>query len=500
MRLISLLAVSVLLVSGTAIASTPMAAASAGSGSAGQGRYGTPPRFAACADQALAEAGVECATLRVPVDHRRPEGPTIELAVSRIRAGDVARRRGVLMFNPGGPGGAGLDYPLRLRPVLGDVAGRYDLVGFDPRFVGRSTPITCGPVRLGDVARSAGLDRAGFAESVRLSADFARRCHERNAALLPYAGIRDVARDMDLIRTVLGEPRLSYYGVSWGADLGAVYSELFPDRVDRMVLDSVSAVESEYDLNRAGGARAEAALEEWAAGRGSGYPLGDSPAEIRSSVRNLLAQAAQRPIEIGGHRVDDNILPFVIRNWLGDEANDEVLATTLYGLTRAAAGHPVTPAPELAALLDLLNLRDPMIEGVMASSFAVFCADPRWPYGPAEYWRNVQRSRVTEPVFGPLVNNVTPCAFWPGRATEPPLRVAHGVPLLMVQAARDNSPYPLALDLHRRLTASRLVTADRRTHGLYPRRVDGREPLACVERAVNEYLERGVLPSRDVWC
>src|SRR6188472_3180472 len=129
------------------------------------------PRFGPCEDPALTEAGAQCATLRVPVNHARPAGPSIDLAISRIRATDPAHRRGVLLSNPGGPGGAGLDYPAQLRSVLGDVADQYDLIGFDPRFVGRSNSISCGPATVSDLTRSAGLDRAGFDESARVSAD-----------------------------------------------------------------------------------------------------------------------------------------------------------------------------------------------------------------------------------------------------------------------------------------------------------------------------------------
>ncbi len=456
-------------------------------------------RFAACDDEELVAAGAECAVLPVPLDHAKPGGATVGIAISRIRATDPARRRGILLFNPGGPGGAGLSYPATLRSTLGDAASQYDLIGFDPRFVGRSAPISCGPAQLSTVVRAAGLDRAGFDESARLSADFARRCHERNAAVLPYAGTPDVARDMDAIRAALGAPKLSYYGVSYGADLGAMYSELFPGRVDRMVIDSVSAVGSEYALNRAGAVRAEAALDEWAgwaAHRDGEYRLGRTPAQVRAAVTELLVRVSRQPIPVGEFTVDDNILPFLIRNWLGDESNDAVLAKALSLLV----GRTTAPSPELAEMLGVLHQQDPDIDAYLASSFAVFCADPRWPVGPGEYWRNVWRSRAEQPIFGSLGNNVGPCAYWRDSSAEAPVRVANAVPVLMVQALRDNSPIAQARDLHRRLTASRLVTADIRAHGLYGRAVDGLEPVPCAEQAINRYLRDGVLPAKDVTC
>lgn len=456
-------------------------------------------QFGPCADQELIAAGAECATLTVPVNHAVPDGPTIGLAISRIRATDPARRRGVLLFNPGGPGGSGLAYPAALRSTLGDVAGRYDLIGFDPRFVGRSAPLDCGPTALANLARGAGLDRSGFDESVRYSADFARRCHQRNAAVLPYAGTPDVARDLDVLRAALGERRLSYYGVSYGADLGAVYTELFPARVDRMVLDSVSAVGPEYTLNRDSAVRAEAALDEWAAWvapRDGEYHLGRTPARVRGTVAALLAQAARQPIQVGAHTVDDNVLPLLIRIWLGEESDNAVLARALVRLT----GRGAAPVPELTELLTLLNEPDQKFDRYLASSFAVFCADARWPVGPAAYWRNVRASRVGQPIFGALGNNVGPCAFWRARSTEPPVTVANAVPVLIVQALRDNLPVEQARDLHRRLTGSRLLSVDRRGHGMYGRAAEGREPVPCAEDAVNRYLRDGVLPGRDASC
>ncbi|GAB3964617.1 alpha/beta hydrolase [Plantactinospora veratri] len=485
-----------------AVLGTTASAPAAAGATTSDGRSAGRLSFGPCTDAALVAAGAECGVLRVPLRHTRPDGDVVDLVVSRIRAADPTRRRGILLVNPGGPGGPGLDFAARLRPELGAAADQYDLIGFDPRFVGGSAPITCGPMTLRDVGRSAGTDRSGFLESARLSADFARRCRERNADLLPYAGIRDVARDMDRIRAALGESRMSYYGVSWGADLGAVYSELFPHRVDRMVLDSVSAVESEYALNQAGAGRAEAALAEWArwaAARHDSYRLGSTPAQVQATVRGLVDALARRPVEVDGHLVDDNILPFLIRRWLGNEADDPVLARTLGDLVAAVVGRTVSWSAELTEMLTLLDLRDPMIENILASSFGVFCADPRWPDGAAPYWRNVQHSRSSQPIFGPLGNNVTPCAFWPTPA-EAPVRVAHDVPVLMVQATRDNSPYHLAVDLHQRLTASRLVTVDIRAHGMYARRVNGDESLPCVDQTVNAYLATGTMPPAGTWC
>lgn len=436
----------------------------------------------------LEAAGATCATVRVPLDHARPDGRTIDLAVSRIAA-DPARRRGVLLANPGGPGAPGLGYPAELRPLLGDIARQYDLIGFDPRFTGRSNPISCGPVRLADVFRGPGVDRAGFDRSARLAARFAAGCHARNPGLLEHAGIRDVARDVDAIRRALGAPTVSYYGVSWGADLGVVYSQLYGDRVDRMVVDSVTDVEGSEYHHLATGERTEAALDEWAAWaawRHPQYGLGRTGVQVRATVERLQARAARTPIRLGGYRIDANAWPFVLQqSGLGDQDGYPRLARTVRLLADAAAGRPVTAPDDLAGFLGQYYGSDPAFDRFTAASFAMTCNDGGWPRGPRTYWRTLQRVRPAQPLFGP---NVTPCAFWPGVTSEPPLAVGHEVPLLIVQAERDNIPLEWARRLRTKLTGASLVTVDRRAHGVYDERVP------CIVRTVNAYLAGGALP------
>ncbi|MFI2312045.1 hydrolase [Streptomyces sp. CB00072] len=459
----------------------------------------------------LNAAGAQCADVTVPLDHADPGGRTIRVAISRIKAADPSRRRGILLSNPGGPGGAGLDNTLRLRPALGDVADRYDLIGFDPRFLGDSTPVGCAPAAPAAPPGPVTSARQDFDRSVRAARDTARRCgrHADNAALLPHASSRNVARDMDVIRAALGERRLSYYGVSYGADLGAVYTQLFPRRADRMVIDSsTDPTATQYELFRSAGKPLEEALDAWAgwtARRHGVYALGRTAPEVRARVQRLLDGAERRPVPVAGIRLDAPVLRLVLRQLIQHEEYDAALAGTVRDLVDAAAGKPVEPGPELAAMLDMLaspELADSMLGG------AVFmCGDGGWPAGgwpadPETYWKNSQRSRADQPVFGPFVNGMTaPCAFWESEPAEPGTRIGNDVPVLMLQARHDNNvPYEGALALHRRLTGSRLVTADIRAHGVYGRGTDGLRPVPCADRAVNDYLRDGTLPAHDLTC
>jgi pimeloyl-ACP methyl ester carboxylesterase len=424
----------------------------------------------------LAGAGALCATVRVPLDHLRPEGPTVGIAISRIKA-DPAKRRGILLANPGGPGGPGIGYPLELRSLLGDVASQYDLIGFDPRFMGRSDPVDCGPVVLSEVFRSPPT-RAAFGQAARLASRFAASCKARTSGVLRYASIREVARDMDSIRIALGEQRLSYYGVSWGADLGVVYSQLFGVRVDRLVVDSVTDVEGSEYHHLATGLQTEAAFDEWAAWaawRDSEYHLGRTGMQVRAAVARLRS----RTIRLGSYRIDGSALPWVLSSALGDEGDQELMARNVRTLIDAAAGKPVHPSEQLLGFLATYYKPSSLVEHFVAASFAFTCNDRGWPAGPSQYWRDAVRDRATQPLFA---TTILPCAYWADHTTEPELAIGNNTPMLIVQAARDNIPLRWAEALHRKLPGSVLHVVDRRAHGVY----DARVPE--VVSLVNNYL------------
>ncbi|MER5635222.1 alpha/beta hydrolase [Streptomyces nitrosporeus] len=480
--------------------------------SAGPSRQSLVWKSCSPQQEELRAAGARCTEVTVPLDYADPGGPTIRIAVSRVAAtGAPGKRRGILLSNPGGPGGTGLSHTLGLRSALKDAADRYDLIGFDPRFLGESTPVVCAPAASKPVPGPTTTPRADFDRSVRDARDTARRCrdHGDNARLLPHATSRNVARDMDAIRAALGEPRLSYYGVSYGADLGAVYTQMFPRRAGRIVLDSsTDPAATQYELFQRAGRPLEEALDSWAgwaARHDAAYRLGSTPARVRASVQELLDGAERRPVVVSGVRLDAPLLRLVLRQLIQHEEYDPALASTVRDLAGAAAGRPVEPGPELAAMLELLaspELADSMLGGAL-----FMCGDSGWPAGgwpknPETYWRNMERSRVDLPVFGPLVNGMTaPCAFWTHTSREPATAVGNDVPVLMLQARLDNNvPYEGALALHRRLTGSRLVTSDIRAHGVFGRALSGLTPDPCADRAVVGYLRDGTLPAADLAC
>jgi pimeloyl-ACP methyl ester carboxylesterase len=448
-----------------------------------------------CEDAALVAEGAACTDVQVPLDYGRPGGPSIPIAVSRIPARDTAHRRGVLLTNSGGPGTPGIDAFDLVGDVLEpDVLSHYDLIGFDPRGVGRSgRHQRCGwPVA--SPIRSAGVGLLGFAAETVLQAQLAADCLVGDRDWMRQLSTRNTARDMDMIRAALGQDRINYYGVSYGTYLGAVYSQLFPGRSDRMVLDSAIDPQRYWlGLQQDWGPALEAAFDDWArwvAARDQQYHLGASAPEVRRGVGNLIERASLSPIVVEGFGFDDHLLPTVLWTMLRDARLNEALAASVRAITDGAAGR----APQVPQQLHQLIEADKHDEdSVMAQ---IWCADAPMPADPAWYWNAIQAARSTQPIFAALANNVQPCAFWPP-PLEPPTVVDNAVPALILQATGDNrTPYPQAVALHHQMSGSRLITlTDTRIHMVL------RPGLSiCILDTTNRYFRDGTFPAQDRTC
>ncbi|MFI0776905.1 alpha/beta hydrolase [Streptomyces sp. NPDC021212] len=451
--------------------------------------------------QRLDAAGADCADITVPLDYAHPGGRTLTVAISRLKATDTAHRVGPLLLNDGGPAGPSLHMPLTKSEVMGEVADRYDLIGMDPRFVGRSTPLDCGWDLGSAFLRSAGADLVAYRQEVAVARDLAGRCKRAHGDVLPYVTTRNTARDMDVVRAALGEETISYLGYSYGSYLGEVYTQLFPGRTDRMVLDGVNSPEY-YNQTLLRGAEAanEAALRawaSWAAARHATYRLGATRGEVLATVNHILDAAAQQPLRIGeAYLLDEHVLPALFIGGLGSDLDERRadLARTVRLLARAADREPVEPPHKLAQQLELLLTA----AGSAPSSqmTAIICGDVAERRGVGSYWRAVEKSRERFPLAGPLAGNITPCEFW-DRPAEAPTVLDNDVPALLVNATGDpRTLYAGAEAMRERWPSSRLLTVEgARQHGLY-----GEYGNACVDERVNAYLRTGRLPAHDLTC
>ncbi|MET9450198.1 alpha/beta hydrolase [Streptomyces cinerochromogenes] len=447
----------------------------------------------------LQQAGARCADVTVPLDYARPDGRTLTVALSRIRATDTAHRAGALLLNSGGPGGQTIGDPPWVRKAMKDVGARYDVVGVDPRFVGRSTPLDC-HWPTGTMIRGAGTGRAGFDRMAAFSADLAERCRTRAGDLLPYASTRNTARDMDVIRAALGERRISYLGYSYGSYLGQVYATMFPRHTGRVVLDGV-ADPARYNPRLLRGAEeanrhALRGWADWAAAHDATYRLGRTRGAVLETVDAVRAAAARTPLRLGGHRVDAHILPVIVFNGLSQD-NPTAYGDFAQGvreLRRAAAGREVTPSPWLASMLDFLLTGRESAYG--SAQTAILCGDVAAPRDPETYWRDLRRAGTADQLFAPVTNDINACAFWdPPR--ERPTTIRDDLPALLVNATGDpRTLYQGARAVRRNWPGSRLVTlrgADQ--HAVY-----GVYGSTCVDTTVNTYLATGRLPGRDLTC
>ncbi|ALU95545.1 hydrolase [Streptomyces globisporus C-1027] len=431
---------------------------------------------------------LQCGTLKVPLDYRDPEGGQIEIAVSRLPSRNPAQRRGALLTNPGGPGGSGLGYPLGLGAGLPQqVLDTYDLIGMDPRGVGRSTPVTCDltPAQLKRGAYPAyAHGPADVAREARYARGIAEQCAASDSAwMLPHTTTANTARDMDRIRAAIGEPKISYLGASYGTQLGATYAQLFPERGDRIVLDSVLGPRG-YDVTafRLLARGMEDRFPDFAAYASAHpeYGLGTTPAEVESTYAALARR-------------------------LDAEPQGNITGTLFRGLTLELL-YSDTQLPELAKMWQTLKAGKPYPfeptpdqENSAASRLHVLCADSRWPLHQLAYQRNVAVDRARYPQLGASTANITPCAFWPSEHREPPVRIGDRGPsnILLVQNERDpGTPLAGALKLRQALgQRARMVTADQGGHGVYPFGTN-----TCANEATTTFLTTGKRPAADLRC
>ncbi|MGV9249095.1 alpha/beta hydrolase [Streptomyces sp. NPDC003710] len=447
-------------------------------------------------------ATFQCADIKVPLDYSRPNGKKIGLAISRIRTSAAGQRRGVLLLNPGGPGGEGLSMPLGMESELPkSVQKHYDLVGFDPRGVGQSSPVSCGLT--GAEQNWLRPYKAGtFTKDVKWARTVAEKCRAKTGDKLRHITTRNTARDMDVIRAVLGEKKISYLGYSYGTYLGAVYTQMFPARADRFVLDSAVDPQRVWrgmiQVWAEGTEPAFTRWTKWTARRAAQYKLGDTPDQVRKTFWDLVAQADRKPINLNGERLtgDDiragRAMFFSVRD----------AARMVVELKKAAAGgHPAatreprsTSRPTTPSFGTSFGRSVPSDNGD-ASFWSVVCADSgSWPRDPERYRRDAIRDKVRYPLYGDFASSIKPCAFWKN-GTEPATKVNNKVGVLMLQNEWDpQTPLPSGIGMHRALKGSRMVmVAGGEGHGVYGSK-------SCADKSVDAYLTTGRLPARDVTC
>ncbi|MFF2654910.1 alpha/beta hydrolase [Streptomyces sp. NPDC058045] len=449
--------------------------------------------------------GIECGWVTVPVDYAKPHGKQIKLAVDRaVSTGTAEERQGSLIYNPGGPGGSGLRFPTRVtnkNPLWQKTSKAYDFVGFEPRGVGHSAPISC--VDPQEFVKAPKADPVPDSEADKLAqrklaAEYADGCAERSGDMLPHMTTPNTARDLDVIRAAVGDKKLNYLGVSYGTYLGAVYGTLFPDHVRRMLVDSVvnpSRQKVWYQANLDQDVAFQVRWDDWTtwvAQRDDTFHLGATKAEVQAGWEKLRATAKKSPL--GGVVGPNELISF----FQSAPYYDSAWVPTAQVWSKYAAG-------DTQALIDAAS-PDPSDTKGNASEengnavyTAVECADAKWPTN----WRTWDRDNTRLHRDNPFMTWANawmnlPCATWSGKQHNPvEVGTGKGLPtVLMVQSTHDAAtPYPGAVELHKRFKGSRLITEkDAGSHG-----VTGLVN-PCINDRVDTYLLTGKVDDKDVTC
>jgi pimeloyl-ACP methyl ester carboxylesterase len=447
--------------------------------------------------------GFECAKVSVPLDYAQPAQEAIKLSVIRRPAGDRSERIGSLLLNPGGPGASGVDFARQADLVVSrTLRARFDIVGFDPRGVARSAPVECLSDKGLDefIATDGSPDDAGEEQAlVGEARALAAACEKRSGKVLAHVATADAARDMDVLRSMLGDEKLHYLGKSYGTFLGATYAELFPSRVGRLVLDgAIDPKRSSEEINREQAKGFELALDAFIDDclREHDCPLSGGHAGALAQIDRLLARSDARPLRSDeGRPVTQSLVVLGIVAALYDQ--DGGWPVLQLALEEAFGGDGST----LLALADYYTDRED--DGHYSSNaneaiYAVNCLDrPEQPDLSEVRALSAQYAKVS-PRFGPyLAWSSLPCTYWPAGPQGQPhaIHAPGAAPILVVGTLRDPAtPYEWAVSLAGQLDSGVLLTWDGDGHTAY------RRGSRCVDRAVDNYLVTGTTPTDGTRC
>lgn len=452
------------------------------------------------------EGGAECAKLKVPVDYSKPDGQTIEIAVLKRTA--TGKKIGSLVVNPGGPGGSGVDYANAADLIVsGSVRKAYDVVGFDPRGVDRSAPISCYSNTQMDAYLAGDPTPDTPAEQNTFMADakkFGQACLAKAGNLLSHVSTVEAAKDMDVLRAALGEGKLDYLGKSYGTFLGSTYADLFPKRVGRFVLDGVVPPDlSGAEVNKGQAEGFERATRAYVADciKQGDCPLGDNEDAGMAKIRSFLKDLDAKPIKV----TNDARVTQLTEGWASTGIAQAMYAPdlwpTLTDALRSAFNGDGNGLMELANQYASRDKQGQYTGNILQVISAVNCLDRSASSDVATYRKDATDFTKVAPTWGTMLAwGAAGCGSWPVKATgkEKKITAAGADPILVVGTTRDPAtPYEWSVRLNNELADSRLISYDGDGHTAYYTGPNS----TCVDDLVDAYLLRGEVPeAKDTKC
>lgn len=435
-------------------------------------------------------SGKECATVLAPLDYHKPGDKAVTLKLARKKNADAKH---TLFINPGGPGGSGIDFVDSFSAH--GIDDDYTVMSWDPRGVGESTPVHCFDssrmekfTAMNQAPETSKAQRAWEKENLA----FGKTCLKKSGRLLKHISTRDTTRDLNLLRKLVGEEKLNYFGSSYGTSIGAMYATEYPDKVGKMALDGPTAIGDVPQVSQVKGFdRTLNHFATWCAHRNC--RLGDSKHDVLASVRKLLNRLASDTIPAGRRELTQTLattgLAFALY------APPDQWDMLKKGLERALFDHD---GSLLLTWADNYNDRDKAGKfGQFNSAFpAIRCRDKKDKgiRGARHKWA---KEKKAAPTLGKFFGLDLSCATWPVRATgdiQQPISYENKPPILLLGTTGDPAtPYEYAKHMHKALKSSRLVTLKGNGHLAF-------DQSTCVQRKVRKYFRHGHPPKTDKTC
>ena len=456
--------------------------------------------WAPCKD----DAKMQCANVKVPLDYKKPGGKAITVAMAKLPA-KGGKPIGSLFVNPGGPGESGIDLVSRADKAFSkDVMDKYDIIGFDPRGVGSSTPVDCVDDR--ELAKILDSDidtstEAGRKARKAQARQIAKGCKEKSGELLAHVGTEPAARDMDVLRGLVGDEKLNYFGFSYGTSLGGMYADLFPKKVGRMVLDGAanpqqSFLPSTYTQMLG----FEKSFERYAERcvKAGNCSLGSSVDAAKKKMRALLDQAHATPFKTSdpNRPLNRSMLRIALTGLMYKDEWWPLITGGAQGLIEDNDGSTFM----LPLDIYIGRVGDSFDGNSMEAYWAINCAD-YVQSSESEYQKYAKKLKREAVVFGSfsaeddLAMHV--CAELPyhPKANPGPYRAKGSAPIVVIGTRHDPAtPYSWAQNMHKTLENSVLLTWEGDGHLAY------RRAGSCIDTSVDKYLLTGEVPKDGLVC